>query len=531
MKAAIFFVGLSVMVYAQSPGDTIGWTTYDLQTIGPSGRRIAVDSERKLHAFWQADNGIFYNYREERFGDWRWPEGILVAANAGHPQVAVDPGDIVYVAFYTPDSYVTFCSINPYDGLMECYDPPDLLDNRCNWPYMTIDRSGFVHIVMCENSPDVAWTLAYTASINGGESWTTLARVDTVTAISDVIAASPVSDKVSIVYAHPTDLNSQWMNDIYYIESEDGFSWDWATGKVNVTEYGEDEDSLFAFTDLDAIYDYNDDLHIVWNAQWVTEEQVYVKTFLFHWSDESGSPTEVNSSDSVWSEGCNIGIWNRPICKMSLSINEQTNYMVLCYTGFDATDCSAGDYANGDIFMQYSYDRGDSWSYQINLTNSRSPGCNPGDCDSDHWPSVADRFHEGWDGIPWPYIVYINDKDGGTHIGGEGEITVNPVMFLDYVPTGIESEDNPPTDFSTLYVYPNPFNAGTTIRFSLSGPLKIKLEIFDIGGRLVETLAEAEYPAGENCITWGAGELSSGVYFARLSSSSENASRKLILLK
>jgi hypothetical protein len=520
---------------ASSPGDTLGWTLNEQQTVGSAGRRVAVDGDEGVHACWQGttsdpdESGVYFEYRDP-MRNWHWPGGLLIAGNAGHPQLAIDSEDSVYVAFHCQTSYITFCKIDPQTGDVQWYDPPDMLHYRCFWPYMTIDRNDNAHIVMCEDSPYVFRTLGYTRSTDAGENWSRLARVDTVTTISQVIVASPVSDKVSIIYAHPTDLTSQWMNDVYFIESEDGYNWDWQGAKVNITEYGEDGDSLYAYTDLDAVYDFNDALHIVWNAQWVTEERIYVRTFLFHWSVESEMTTEICSSDSVWIEGCDFGAWNRPICKMSLSINEATNYLAIIYTKFDSSDCSSGGYANGDIFMQYSIDEGESWSQPIGITNSRTPDCEPGDCDSDHWGTMADRFELGWP-YPDPYLIYINDKDAGCYSNGEGDITSNPVMFLDYVPTGIDNEEIMPRDFLLVQNYPNPFNARTTIMFSLAEAANIKLRIFDIAGRLVEVLADGEYPAGENSVVWDAKDQASGIYFVRLAVNAGAEVRKTVLLK
>ncbi len=147
--------------------------------------------------------------------------------------------------------------------------PNTFVDDRLMWPYITSDRTGRYHVVETENSEAGApQRIGYTRSSNGGVTWTTLADVDTVRVISPIVVSSPVSDKVAIIYSHPTD-STQLRNDVYYIQSTDGMTWDWANGKINVTNYGHNGDSLFAYTDLAAVYDYNDNLHIVWNSQWI----------------------------------------------------------------------------------------------------------------------------------------------------------------------------------------------------------------------------------------------------------------------
>ncbi|MCP4584094.1 MAG: T9SS type A sorting domain-containing protein [candidate division Zixibacteria bacterium] len=82
-----------------------------------------------------------------------------------------------------------------------------------------------------------------------------------------------------------------------------------------------------------------------------------------------------------------------------------------------------------------------------------------------------------------------------------------------------------------LSAYPNPFNARTTINFSLAKQSPMELSIYDIAGRLVETLHRGELRAGPHCLTWNAANLPSGVYFARLSAEDNSSIKKLALIK
>lgn len=90
------------------------------------------------------------------------------------------------------------------------------------------------------------------------------------------------------------------------------------------------------------------------------------------------------------------------------------------------------------------------------------------------------------------------------------------------------NEDPLPQTF-TLDVYPNPFNPTTTIRFSVDG--YVSLQIYDITGRLVETLIEDRMPIGDYEVRWDASEYSSGLYFIRLSLGDKTYTRKTLLLK
>ncbi len=64
--------------------------------------------------------------------------------------------------------------------------------------------------------------------------------------------------------------------------------------------------------------------------------------------------------------------------------------------------------------------------------------------------------------------------------------------------------------------YPNPFNAQTTIEFSLPTSSNIKIEVFDLMGRFVAEIANKEFSAGAHNVTFDASFLSSGVYFYHL---------------
>lgn len=71
----------------------------------------------------------------------------------------------------------------------------------------------------------------------------------------------------------------------------------------------------------------------------------------------------------------------------------------------------------------------------------------------------------------------------------------------------------------SLYInrpYPNPFNAATIISYSLPTAGYVKLEIYDIRGRVVATPVEAYQPADRYFLSFAKGDLPSGVYFYRL---------------
>jgi hypothetical protein len=86
-------------------------------------------------------------------------------------------------------------------------------------------------------------------------------------------------------------------------------------------------------------------------------------------------------------------------------------------------------------------------------------------------------------------------------------------------------------EFQVWPAYPNPFNPRTTIPFSIPMTQKITLTIFDALGREVVTLIDDTLSVGRHFVQWQAENMPSGLYFYRLSSNSNSATNKMILLK
>jgi len=88
-----------------------------------------------------------------------------------------------------------------------------------------------------------------------------------------------------------------------------------------------------------------------------------------------------------------------------------------------------------------------------------------------------------------------------------------------------------PTEFAFFPVHPNPFNPVTTIRFAVPELTDVNISIYDIQGRLVESLIDEKLSPGNHSVQWNAEEVSTGVYFLKLESSDFSQIEKLMLLK
>jgi hypothetical protein len=84
--------------------------------------------------------------------------------------------------------------------------------------------------------------------------------------------------------------------------------------------------------------------------------------------------------------------------------------------------------------------------------------------------------------------------------------------------------------------YPNPFNPATVIPFEVASAGRVRLDVMDLAGRTVRTLADRIFPAGSHLLPWdgtnAADEtVAAGVYVVRMRSGSGDRFRKMVLLK
>ncbi len=144
-------------------------------------------------------------------------------------------------------------------------------------------------------------------------------------------------------------------------------------------------------------------------------------------------------------------------------------------------------------------------------------------------PLSADRLSRSGDltifttGLQSPYAFTIADDSG-------------------LVATAIEEQSAAqPAAFSLAQNHPNPFNPQTVIAYELAEPAEVVLEVFDIGGQLVNRLFSGHRQAGAYEVAWRGTNannqsVASGVYFYQLSYAGESGektalSRKMLLLR
>jgi hypothetical protein len=79
--------------------------------------------------------------------------------------------------------------------------------------------------------------------------------------------------------------------------------------------------------------------------------------------------------------------------------------------------------------------------------------------------------------------------------------------------------------------FPNPFNPTTKIDFSIVKNGKVEINVFNMLGQQVATLADNYYQAGAHSVTWNAAGMANGVYFYNIKAGDFNMTKKMVLMK
>jgi hypothetical protein len=125
---------------------------------------------------------------------------------------------------------------------------------------------------------------------------------------------------------------------------------------------------------------------------------------------------------------------------------------------------------------------------------------------------------------PFERIVHVTARNSSS--GGTGY-----AMTADLI-TSVTGDDAVALPNSiSISASPNPFNPTTVFAFDLPRRGRIHLDVYDILGRIVASVADGEFEAGSHTVRWDAGGLASGVYTARLSTGAATTTTRAVLLK
>jgi predicted CXXCH cytochrome family protein len=143
----------------------------------------------------------------------------------------------------------------------------------------------------------------------------------------------------------------------------------------------------------------------------------------------------------------------------------------------------------------------------------------------------GDTLSTEYQGALFNYYFVENDLSLGVHNAEYAESLLEASITEMQAGVVQISNSDVPVEYSLKQNYPNPFNPTTTIEFTVPYDGYLKLEIFDLNGKIVEELFTGTLNAGKYKVEFTGEGLPSGIYFYRFTSSDIVISKKMMLLK
>jgi hypothetical protein len=117
---------------------------------------------------------------------------------------------------------------------------------------------------------------------------------------------------------------------------------------------------------------------------------------------------------------------------------------------------------------------------------------------------------------------------GTTHSFGAGQ---GDIWLIKLGGTGVEEESKAISLRSGMDIWPNPFAKNTTITYAVPSKEKVSLNLYDVSGRCVRPIVNAEKRPGCHSVTVDAKGLGTGLYFARFIAGDHKEVKKLIVTR
>jgi|GEM_PF-4736550 len=160
--------------------------------------------------------------------------------------------------------------------------------------------------------------------------------------------------------------------------------------------------------------------------------------------------------------------------------------------------------------------------------------------DSEGWFEVADGYRFIEAGESSTLIIHGQTPEGMANDTLYVEVyPISKPSQVDSWTTVVQSDENMQVDSSKpetltwrlLESYPNPFNSITRLNYGLPETGLVSISVYDITGRLIETLIDRRQVAGYHSVTWNAKSASSGLYIVRMKADGFNKVQKIVLTK
>ena len=463
----------------------LGNTWYDYQHNGTQNKQIVIGDDGTVHFTWMKAFDSGAANRHSVYACWQGDDiiggnSVDNTGRSGYNTIDVLDANAVYanaavVAFHQQPAVDFVTALAPdYGPCWQAFLPfnhPSVdewgADDQPIWPHVAVDLNNKAHVLSTRATANDHYYDA-TADFTTWEipGWEDLPTFNN--SISSMPVTSEFDNRVAIlahdhINVHPADeglIFSQSINDVWVYLSDDG-TFDEFTG-INLTDLLDEETtnhplpgSVYAYCDLDGIFDADGNLHVVYSTRPYYENRTYLDgeeaddTYFERWSqdgqiwhilvDSDGEVVEFshiagyvgdnNEDPADWAhyfEG-NPGGWGSSIDRPSLAIDPADGALYCMYRNFEnLPDTSAGGFSNADMYIVSSCDGGSSWGTAVNVTETYTPACAAGDCSSEAWGTMAEVVDAG--GLL--HMEFVEDLDAGGIPQDEGSWTDNPVWYM-----------------------------------------------------------------------------------------------------
>jgi len=432
-----------------------------------------------LHVVWQdyRDGNLEIYYKRSTDGGVTWGTDVRLTndgAFSENPSVAVS-GQIVHVIWQdnrqgagNDDIFYKRSS----DGGATWGADIQLTNDAAYSQYSSLAVSGSAVHIVWHDTRDSDYEIYYKHSTDGGISWSADMRLTNSVGISYYPSIAVNSSLIHVVWYDNRGGNNYH---IYYKHSTDnGVSWGPDTHLSDTNSNSADPCISVSGSLINVVWEDNRDGNI----------EVYYKR-----STDGGS---------TW--GADARLTNNTADSRHPSVASSGSIVHIVW------DDNRDGYQQ--LYYKRSTDGGATWSADTRITNTPPFSA---------YPSVS------LSGTA-VHIVWQDSRDGNLEIYYKRDPTGNPAGIIN-IGSVI------PKAFSLSQNYPNPFNPSTKIQFAVPKSSFVKMVVYDISGKEIETLVNQNLNAGEFIVDWGASNYSSGVYLYKITAGSFTDTKKMILIK
>jgi hypothetical protein len=162
---------------------------------------------------------------------------------------------------------------------------------------------------------------------------------------------------------------------------------------------------------------------------------------------------------------------------------------------------------------------------------------------SDTWNlAQEERFTYTYDNLGYISYFLSEEWNGTNWIKGSRSFSFNDYfhnysIFCEelyayyYIVTGMQRNTSIIQGFSLNQNYPNPFNQTTTIKYSVGKYSNVRIIIYNTLGQLTEMLVDENKNPGNYSVQFDAHNLTSGIYYYKISSGQYEKIKKMLLVK